>query len=154
VAAGLVDNAERYPYSSANPRYVARVSVYAGFAMQGSKTGPLPVETVHILDSLPITPKVLGTGQLNPPPVPNVVPHSTSNGASPAPNPAPAAPEHDPPGGIYTAIVHNTPTTPPLETTETPLTLLHEPPFNAEDTLLLPVEDSKPRPTNSTPAAD
>jgi hypothetical protein len=32
VANGISDRAESYPYSSANPRYAAAVSVYAGFA--------------------------------------------------------------------------------------------------------------------------
>jgi hypothetical protein len=32
VANGIVDRAEAYPYSSANPRYASAVSVYAGFA--------------------------------------------------------------------------------------------------------------------------
>ena len=31
VANGIADKAESYPYSSANPRYVSSVSVYAGF---------------------------------------------------------------------------------------------------------------------------
>jgi hypothetical protein len=31
VAAGIVDMASAYPYSSANPRYVASVTIYTGF---------------------------------------------------------------------------------------------------------------------------
>jgi len=33
VASGIVDKAKDYPYSSANERYSAMISVYAGFAM-------------------------------------------------------------------------------------------------------------------------
>jgi hypothetical protein len=45
VANGIASKAEAYPYSSANPRYVSSVSIYAGFnrpEANGAATAPLP----------------------------------------------------------------------------------------------------------------
>lgn len=49
VASGIVDMAAVYPYSSANPRYTASVSVYTGFAdaratAEAEAIKPSPVE--------------------------------------------------------------------------------------------------------------
>lgn len=62
VAAGIIEEAEAYPYSSANPRYNSFVSAYAGFAKPG-QTGmlTLPTEQKPIISELekpatPITP--------------------------------------------------------------------------------------------------
>lgn len=40
VAAGIADSAEQYSYSSVNSRYIARVSVYAGFDQSAPKPPP------------------------------------------------------------------------------------------------------------------
>jgi hypothetical protein len=41
VASGIVECAEAYPYSSANARYAASVSVYSGFAKVEAKETPM-----------------------------------------------------------------------------------------------------------------
>lgn len=43
VANSIVDMAEAYPYSSANPRYAATVSVYAGFTKPNGEAQATPV---------------------------------------------------------------------------------------------------------------
>lgn len=50
VAAGIVTSADQYPYSSANPRYLTRVSVYAGFGRQPVEQ-PQPVQASAGKDS-------------------------------------------------------------------------------------------------------